>query len=294
MITTFIPYFYRAMKIPQKLALRYARARINILALSSTRKAALKAYRLFCTPQQRVPGKTSALFRKGERLTLRYDGHKIRGHCWLPAEPPVKKVLIAHGFESASRHFDSYIAALVDKGYTVMAFDAPAHGESGGRRITLPAYINVLRLIEQQYGPFEAYLGHSLGALALTLFLETSPHNETTRLVLIAPAVEMTTALASFARLFGLSADVVREMDTYAQEVGGHHFAWYSLRRALQGVHAGVFYLQDQDDRITPLKDALLVQKDGRYNIRFLFTKGLGHRKILKDPATLDQVLAFL
>ena len=282
------------MKIPQKLALRYTRARINILALSSTRKAAIKAYRLFCTPQRKAAGRTSALFRKGERLTLRYDGHKIRGHCWLPDEPPVKKVLIAHGFESASRHFDTYIAALVAKGYTVMAFDAPAHGESGGRRITLPDYINVLRLIEQTYGPFEAYLGHSLGALALTLFLETSPHNETTRLVLIAPAVEITTALASFARLFGLPADLVREMDTYAQEIGGHHFAWYSLRRALHAVHAGVFYLQDQDDRITPLRDALLVQKDGRYNIRFLFTRGLGHRRILRDPAAMDQVLGFL
>jgi pimeloyl-ACP methyl ester carboxylesterase len=288
-----VPYFYRVMKISQKLALRYTRARINILSLASPRKAAIKAFRLFCTPRQRVTRKRSAFYKKGQPLAFRHANHTVRGHRWLPDASPVKKVLIAHGFESASRNFETYITALVNKGYEVVAFDAPAHGASGGRRILLTDYVTMLRSIEQNYGPFDSFMGHSLGGLALALFLENSPQDNV-RLVLIAPAVETTAAVDAFARLLQLSPELVREMDDYVQETSGHHFAWYSLRRALHQVSATVLYVQDEDDRITPLKDALLVQQDGHPNIRFVFTKGLGHRKVYKDAETADRIIGFL
>jgi pimeloyl-ACP methyl ester carboxylesterase len=282
------------MKIPQKLALRYIRARINILSLASPRKAAIEAFRLFCTPQQRSSKKGNAFFEKGQRLSFRHADHTVRGHRWLPDALPAKKVLIAHGFESASRPFEAYIAALVEKGYEVVAFDAPAHGASGGRRILLTDYISLLRVIEQNYGPFHSYLGHSLGGLALALFLENSPHNKVTRLVLIAPAVETTVAVEAFARLLHLSPQVVKEMDDYVQEISGHHFAWYSLRRALHHINARILYVQDEEDRVTPLQEALLVREDGHPNIRFDFTRGLGHRKVFKDPEVMARIVAFL
>lgn len=283
-----------SLKINQKLALRYVRARLNILSLVSPRKAAIKAFRFFCTPQQRVTKKGSALFEGGERLSFRLDKHTIRGRRWLPVETPLKKVLIAHGFESASRNFDGYIGVLLKKGYEVFAFDAPAHGQSGGRRIILPDYVKTLRIIDQNYGPFDSYMGHSLGGLALALFLEESPHSADTRLVLVAPAVETTIAVAAFAQLLHLSPEVSKEMDEYVREISGHPFAWYSLRRALHHIQAGILYLQDEDDRITPLKEARLVRQDGHPNIRFVFTRGLGHRKIYKDPEIMGKIVDFL
>ena len=281
------------MKLSQKIALRYTRARINILSLASPRKAAIKAFRLFCTPQQRSGKKGSAFFAQGEPLSFRHADHTVRGHRWQPETPASKRVLIAHGFESASRNFETYIAAFVQKGYEVVAFDAPAHGDSGGRRILLTDYVSLLRSIAQNYGPFNSYMGHSLGGLALALFLENHPHNKRTRLVLVAPAVETTIAVDNFARLLGLSPEVVREMDDYVQETTGHHFEWYSLRRALQHITAGVLYIQDEEDRITPLRDALRVKEDGHPNVRFVFTKGLGHRRIYKEEEVLNRIVAF-
>jgi pimeloyl-ACP methyl ester carboxylesterase len=283
------------MKISQKWSLRYTRARINILSLASPRKAAVKAFKLFCTPQQRVTKKGPAFFESGEPLSFRYGGHTVRGHRWLPVlDPPRKRVLIVHGFESASCNFSPYIAGLVEKGYEVVAFDAPAHGASGGRRILLPDYVGVLRQIEQSYGPFHSYMGHSLGGLAVTLFLENNPHNRVNRLVLVAPAVETTTAVAAFAKQLQLSPAIVKEMDDYVQETSGHHFDWYSLRRALRNMNASTLYIQDEDDRVTPLKEALEVQADGHTNIKFIFTKGLGHRKVYKDEETRGKIIAFL
>src|ERR1700722_20334236 len=131
-ITVFILYFCmrptqgpsNSMKLKQKLATRYTRAQLNILALVSLRKSAQKAFRLFITPTKRRKGKLPPIFETGEPLSFRQDGHPVRGHRWQPysdalrpsAETAPRKVLIAHGFESASRVFEHYIAALLKKG----------------------------------------------------------------------------------------------------------------------------------------------------------------------------------
>jgi esterase/lipase len=281
------------VKLKQKLAIRYVRAQLNILSLVSMQKAAIKAFRLFCTPQSRAHGKYPAIFEKGEKLSFRLEGHMVRGHRWVPGDGTGKKILIAHGFESSSRTFDAYIQALLKQGYEVVAFDAPAHGRSGGRRIMLTSYVSMLRSIMDNYGPFDAWLGHSLGGLALVLALEDMQIETGSRLVLIAPPVETMAAVEVFAGLLHLPMDVVSEMDNYVEEISGHPFSWYSLRRAIGQVRADILYVQDEEDQITPVKDALLVKRDGHPNIRFLFTRGLGHRKIYKDHEMLKQIVAF-
>ena len=289
------------MKLKQKLATRYSRAELNILSLVNVRKASIKAFHLFCTPQKKTAGKYPAIFSTGERLSFRLEGHTIRGHRWLPYTDSLKpdavslkKVLIAHGFESSSRTFDAYIAALLKQGYEVFAFDAPGHGRSGGQRILLTDYVRMLQLIEQNYGPFQAWIGHSLGGLALALSLEDLPAGPKGRLVLMAPAVEMTSAVDTFAKVLGLSAGVVKEMDGYVQEISGHPFSWYSLRRALGHVHADILYCQDEDDLIIQPAAARQIEQEGHPNVRFIFTSGLGHRNIYKAPEMLDQIIAFL
>jgi pimeloyl-ACP methyl ester carboxylesterase len=289
------------VKLKQKLATRYARAQLNILSLVSLRKAAVQAFRLFCTPGKRARGKYPDIFETGEPLSFRLDGHTVRGHRWQPYSDSLrtdtdapKKVLIAHGFESSSRSFEGFIRALLKKGYEVVAFDAPAHGHSGGRRIFIAGYSRMFAHIEQYYGPFHSWLGHSLGGLALALSLEDLSPDSSCRLALIAPANSIAAALDEFAGSLHLPAEVIREIDEYIKETDGHPLAWYSLRRALGQIRAGILYVQDEDDPVTPSKGALEIRQDGHPNIRFLFTNGLGHRKIYKDQEIIEKVVDFL
>jgi pimeloyl-ACP methyl ester carboxylesterase len=289
------------MKLKQKLATRYARAQLNILSLVSPRKAAVQAYRLFCTPRKRARGKYPAIFETGVPLSFRLDGHTVRGHRWQPYSDSLrtdtdapKKVLLAHGFESSSRSFEGFIRDLLKKGYEVVAFDAQAHGSSGGRRIFIAGYSRIFALIEEKYGPFDSWLGHSLGGLALALHLEALSPDSSCRLALIAPLASIAAALDDFAVLLHLPAEVVLEIDEYVKETDGHPLAWYSLRRALGQIRAGILYVQDEEDPVTPANGAREIRQDGHPNIRFLFTNGLGHRNIYKDRGIIEQVVEFL
>ena len=285
------------MNLQQKLALRYIRAKLHILTLVSPERAAQKAFQLFCTPRRKSPKQLPPLFEKGESLSFRLDDHVVRGHRWRPhqaSSASLKKALIVHGFESSSPNFEQYVGALLKKGYEVLAFDAPAHGRSGGKRITLPLYTDMIRIVYDRYGPIHAFMGHSLGALALALFLESIPHNDSTRMALIAPAVEATSAVDMFFQLLELSDEVRTAFEAYEYNLYGLPFSWFSLRRALDNIKAGVLWVQDEDDTITPMKDALPVKEERRPNIRFVITRELGHRKIYRDAKVVQQVVAFL
>ncbi|HET6256110.1 MAG TPA: alpha/beta fold hydrolase [Puia sp.] len=298
-----------SMKLKQKLTTRYTRAQLNILSLVSLRKSAEKAFRVFVTPKKRRKGKLPPIFGTGEALSFRFDGHSVRGHRWQPysdalrpsaeTEAP-RKVLIAHGFESASRVFEHYIAALLKKGYEVVAFDAPGHGLSGGKRLFIPDYARMLSAVRQNYGPFHSWLAHSLGGLALALSLEDMPVDEDApmdkdrRLVLVAPAPGIARAFDEWAAALQLPKEVVREVEEYVKEISGHPLEWYSLRRVIGSPGVEVLYVQDEGDAVVSLDEAKLIEGDGHKNIRFLFTTGLGHKKIYKDQGILDQIVEFL
>ncbi|HUB62520.1 MAG TPA: alpha/beta fold hydrolase [Puia sp.] len=291
------------MKLKQKLTTRYTRAQLNILSLVSLRKSAKRAFRLFITPRKRRKGKLPPIFETGESLTFRQNGHPVRGHRWQPYSDVLRpsaetaaprKVLIAHGFESATRVWGNYIASLLKKGYEVVAFDAPGHGLSGGKRLFITDYVQLLSAVEQNYGPFHSWIAHSLGGLALALSLEDMPLDGECRLVLMAPAPGIAQAFGEWAGALQLPGPVVQEVGEYANEIAGHPLDWYSLRRAIGSLAVKILYVQDEGDAVVPLAAAKQIQGDNHPNIQFLFTTGLGHKKIYKDQGVLDQVVEFL
>lgn len=265
-----------------------------MIALVSKKKAAKKALKLFSTPMQRAKVKSPPVFEKGEKLSFKLEGHTIRGHRWLPRTATIKKILILHGFESSSKKFNSYISAFIKKGYEVLAFDAPGHGESGGKEINLPLYVKMIDEIYKRFGPVDSFMGHSFGGLAIAHFLETIPHNEATKIALVAPATETKTAIDLFFEYLGLDEEVRKEFDKLILERTGQPSDHFSIRRAMQHIHAPVLWVHDQEDEITPIKDVLKVQEDSHPHIKFLFTKGLGHRKIYRDEGVMKNVVEFL
>ncbi len=281
------------MKLAQKLVVNYLRARLNLLAVVSKKRAAKKAFALFSTPFRKPKKKTPPIFSKGEKLSFKLDANTtIRGHRFN--HPSKDKVLIIHGFESASKNFDRYISAFVKKGYEVLAFDAPAHGQSDGKRIILPMYIETIKTIDRLYGPINKFMAHSFGGLALAHFLEFVSHDESTKAVFIAPATETTTAIDTFFKFLDLSQEVRKEFDQLIFEKAGVYADHFSVRRAMHHIKATGLWLHDEDDDLTPLSDALKVKEDQHPNLEFFITKGLGHRKIYRDNNVKRKIVDFL
>src|SRR6185369_17615122 len=78
-----------------------------------------------------------------------------------------RTALIVHGWSSRAARFALLAGALVDRGWRVLAFDAPGHGLSSGRSSSLPQVMAALDAVVTELGPVQALVGHSMGALAI-------------------------------------------------------------------------------------------------------------------------------
>lgn len=281
------------MKLKQKLAIKFIRLKFKLLTIFSTRKTAEKAFELFCTPFFKTVNREPAIFKTAEALSFLLDGIAIKGHRWNKEKD--HKILILHGFGSAAHNFHHYISALTDKGYQVLAFDAPAHGSSEGATVNAMQYGEMIKNIYLLYGPINGFLAHSFGGMALCLALENIKHDENTKIVFIAPATETTTAIEEAFKLLQITNKAVRTaFDKIIFEKSGHSPAWFSIKRALQNMKATVLWIHDEEDDVTPLSDALKVKELGFKNVQFIITKGLGHRKIYRDMTIKNQTINFL
>jgi hypothetical protein len=280
------------MKLKQRLGLIYIRTKFKVLSGISKKKAAKKAFKLFCTPQLRNKKALPKIFEQAEELHFKIEGITVQGWRWNHSAG--KKVLILHGFESTVVNYDKYIKALIAKEYEVLAFDAPAHGRSGGKQINAPLYKRTILEINSLYGSIHSFIAHSFGGLAVCLALEEINHTTGYRLVLIAPATETTTAIDSFFKFLKLNPAIRPEFEKLIINKGGSDSAWYSIRRAMQHIQAKVLWLHDEEDDTTPLSDVLKVRSENYPNIEFVFTKGLGHRRIYRDNQVAKRVIDFL
>jgi len=281
------------MKLKQKIAIGFIRAKFKMLTLVSKRKAAEKAFDLFSTPFLKSKVRTPTIFEQAEALHFQLNGKKVNGFRWN--HPQSHKVLILHGFGSAAHKFHQYISPLIAKGYEVLAFDAPAHGSSEGTRINAVEYADMVVEVLKKYGPVNGFLAHSFGGIALSLAMEKTDHGADTNIALIAPATETRSAVeGAFKMLQIKDAAVRKEFDNIIFEKSGQVTEWFSIKRAMQNIQASVLWIHDEEDDITPFEDALKVKEENFTNIRFIITKGLGHRKIYGDAAIKNEVIEFL
>jgi pimeloyl-ACP methyl ester carboxylesterase len=280
------------MALQKRYLIKYVRTKFALLSAVSRRKAAKAAFHLFCTPQHKNTKPLPASFEKSEKLEFRLENDIIRGYRWN--HPASKKILILHGFESSVVNFDRYVTPLIKKGYEVLAFDAPAHGKSTGKEVNVLMYKNMIQKIYADYGPIDAFLSHSFGGLAVSLFLENLPHNENIKVVLIAPAMETKTAADHFFKLLNLDEGVRKEFDNYLTGLGGNDPEWYSILRASQHIKSQVLFLQDKHDEMTPMSDVKPLMDKNYPNFQFIISEGLGHRRIYRDNNSVKAILEFL
>lgn len=279
------------MKLLQRLGITYIQTKIKLLTLVSEKKAAKKAFEVFGTPFLKSVRKGP--LKNTEAIEITLNNKKVAGYRWYHPQP--KKILILHGFGSAAHKFEDYAILLAGKGCEILAFDAPAHGDSEGNYTNAIEYSEMIEKVMEVLGPVDGFIAHSFGGIALSLALEKMPHNANTKVVFIAPATETTSAVDGAFNMLKIKNKKVRTaFEHLILEVSGKNTAWFSMRRAMQNIKASVLWIHDEDDDTTPWADAQKVQSDHHPNTRFIVTKGLGHRKIYHDKTVKEHVINFI
>ncbi len=279
------------MKLSQRIAIKYIQTKFKVLTVISKKKAAERAFEVFGKPFLKSVRKGS--LKNTEEIEIILNNKRVAGYRWNHPKP--KKALILHGFGSAAHKFEDYATLLAAEGYEILAFDAPAHGDSEGITTNAIEYCAMIEKVIEELGPIDSFIAHSFGGIALSLALENLPHDVNTKIIFIAPATETTSAVDGAFNMLKIKNRAVRdEFEKIVLELSGNNIEWFSMRRAMNNINASVLWIHDEDDDITPWADAKNVQSDNHPNIKFVLTKGLGHRKIYHDKEVKNKVVHFL
>lgn len=280
----------------ERIYLQYLRTKFKTISKLAPATAGRMAFDLFCTPYPKYKKrKAPAIFNHATKRTVQLgDKTKIHGFEWVSNTPNGQTVLIAHGYASFAYKFEHYIGPLLKLGYRVLAFDAPGHGQSEGKHINVVVYQEAIQQIMQQCAPVNHFIGHSLGALTLSMIAEQVDDAKDRKFVLIAPATKTTTTFANFFKMMHFN-EVTKT--AFIQEVSSrthHSIEHFAADRALANYHGPLLWVHDETDLVCPYQDLSDFQKNAPSNIEFLITNGLGHNKVYKTAEVMDQIMAFL
>ena len=263
----------------------------QFLQAFSTKLATLYAAKLFTTPiRHKVPKRELAMDENSQQFPLFVP--KINKEIVVyQYGSSVKKVLLVHGWSGRGTQLVKIADALLEKGFMVYSFDAPAHGKSKGNFSIMPEFIAYILEMEQKYGPFEYAIGHSLGGMSI---LNAIKQNLVVKkAVTIGSGDIIQDIIDDFVKNLKLKPEYgLRIKDHFETKFGGE-MDDYSAYKAAQMVQIPVLVIHDQNDEDVSVNSAYHIDKHLVHSELFI-TEGLGHRKIVGDPSVIETILKFI
>ncbi len=202
-----------------------------------------------------------------------------------------KRILINHGWSSRGTQMYRIAEQLFTAGFHVIAYDAPAHGQSTGSKTNMLQILKVTNYLAQHYGGFYGIIGHSLGGGVS--FQHSKQANEVKKLVTLAAIDKMSTVFENYTAIIGLSQKTCLRMVAYFERKHNVRLADYDTSLAAQQIAIPTLVIHDQDDHDVSVDCATNIVKHHK-NAQLVITEGLGHSKILNDPKVIDLVTSFI
>jgi pimeloyl-ACP methyl ester carboxylesterase len=200
-------------------------------------------------------------------------------------------VLLVHGWAGRGSQMGFFVQPLVEAGYQVVTFDAPAHGDSPGKRTNILEFVQIIQDIERDVGGFVAIVGHSLGGIAAALAMQRGVKAQ--KLVTIGSPATMEFILNSFAGQINASPRSLRRLRDHLQRLAESDLDDFSLNRIAPQLKTPGLIIHDQGDRNVHYSQAQTLAQSWP-EARLITTDGLGHNRILRNRELISTVVDFI
>jgi pimeloyl-ACP methyl ester carboxylesterase len=220
-------------------------------------------------------------------------------------------VLALHGWDGRGGQFFGMAPELVARGFQLVVFDAPGHGEARGQRSSLlhfaDAFDDVAEEVRPTFGPLHGVVAHSMGGAAVTYALSrftrrASPSIErpirdvglpARRFVFLAPPIDVGDFVRTFITRTGLHGETEIELRRSIEERFGVRMQDLHAPTLATELRAPLLVIHDESDREVPLAAGRALA-DAWPGAQLSVTRALGHMRILRDPAVVERTASFL
>lgn len=211
--------------------------------------------------------------------------------CWKWGQGP--GILFVHGWNGRGVNFAYFFKSVIDAGYSVITYDAPAHGESEGQ---VTNYFELSDTVRSFLNPSRGFniqgiIAYSIGGSATINCI--SKDNPSVDIVLIAPALKLKELLFNAFNYHGVPEVVYRNLVGDMERYYGYDVHQDNPDVLAKSISSKMLIVHDKDDRTIPYTDSKTLS-DKTDNFYLHTTEGLGHKQILKDNAVIDVITTYL
>ena len=199
-------------------------------------------------------------------------------------------VILAHGWGGRAAQMADLATAVAGAGFLAVAIDAPGHGSDSQSTSDGFQIAAGLRAVADRFGPPEAVVAHSLGAMASVMALHDAPPCSA---VFLAPALDLNEAITRFAAMAGLApwtaSSLLRRVRRYVGD------RWPEITAGANADLPGteILILHDPSDPEVPIAASSELARR-RPATQLVETPGTAHRGLLRQPEVSETVTRFI
>ncbi|HWM85091.1 MAG TPA: alpha/beta hydrolase [Kofleriaceae bacterium] len=223
----------------------------------------------------------------GARLEFSRGDVRLAAWSWGSGPP----VLLVHGWNGRGQQLAAMARAIAARGHRAVVFDHPAHGDSSGRTVTIPEMARAIELVAGELGGVYGLVAHSLGGVAATLAI--SRGLSVTRAVFVAPPVRPEEWPVRFGRALGLPTSADAGIIAAIEARAGMKVTALRPTDLAPVLDTDLLIVHDRADREVPHADGEALARAWP-GAQLVTTEGLGHKRLLSDPGTVELVASFI
>ncbi len=253
--------------------------------------------KLWFTPIRVKPSKRTEAFWKSADWQFEFEAAGLKHQASMWGKNNTRGVIVGvHGWRGSGYQFKHWVQPLLEEGFKVVLFDAPAHGmhayqHPNKRQTNVLEFAECLCAIEKEVDKIDGLIAHSLGGMAATEAIHLGVNIKTT--VQIAPNLDLASLVTRFCYQLNLSYSLIRtfnkRIDEYLTELfnGLDFWGHFTVEKGAQLLPSNGLLVFDKDDKETLQSEMQSLKK--HWQCEYLETQGLGHFKILKDDAVIKK-----
>ena len=276
-----------------KTILKIFRFYFNTLAIFSPGTSGKHAFHLFGFPfKAKLKDAHQKFLKTAVKFELEVNGKNIQGYRWGVGS---ESILFVHGWQSNTYRWKSFIESFDQEKYTLYSFDAPGHGNSGGRICTVPLYEKTIEAMIDKVGSIDHFIGHSIGSFACSSFFFYKNYTPKTYVSLASPN-GATEFIAEFQKRLKLSKKAYKNLLTYFEQYIGSPATDYLQEIFCKEIAPkATLIIHDKNDKSTSFENSVRMEELLRLNnqnVELILTEGYKHN--LRSGEVVDRVVNFV
>jgi len=233
------------------------------------------------------PQRENDVYNKASKDYIIYKEKKVRTYSWIKGK---KKVLLVHGWSGRGTQMSYMIESFIKQNYSIFSFDAPAHGESEGKRTHMYEFVESVGEMEKKFGNFDLIVGHSMGGVATLNAVKNGV--KAPRITIIGTPNLIENIITDFCMNINFSDKMIPLIKKYIESRYNESMKSVSGEIVGNKIDIPILIIHDKNDIDVEYSEAETMNKK-IYKSELFTTEKLGHRRVLADKSVVDKIISF-